>query len=96
MVHPGLLDLRLFGRRPLGPGVRVSDAAGIRRLAAETDAATDDRLAEWYAASAAATHADRPVLPGPRGPAEATWPSAPSAPSVPAVPSASSRTPVDA
>ena len=49
MVHPGLLDLRLFGRRSLGPGVRVSDAAGIRRLAAETDAATDDRLAEWYA-----------------------------------------------
>jgi riboflavin biosynthesis pyrimidine reductase len=27
----------------------VSDEAGIRRLAVEADAATDDRLAEWYA-----------------------------------------------
>ena len=27
----------------------MSNEAGIRRLAAETDAVTDDRLAEWYA-----------------------------------------------
>lgn len=27
----------------------MSDEAGIRRLSAETDVATDDRLAEWYA-----------------------------------------------